>query len=70
MVHTMKQTYTTGEVAKAIDVSKNTLLRWLYAGKIPEPAQRTVNNQVIRVWTEKDLQKAKKHREECFYKHP
>jgi hypothetical protein len=63
----MNPTYSTLEVARAIDVDKSTLLRWLRAQKIPEPTQKTVAGQVIRVWSEKDLERAKKYREELYY---
>jgi excisionase family DNA binding protein len=64
----MSPTYSTLEVARALNVGKTTLLRWLYAGKLAEPAQKTVAGVKIRVWSEKDLQRAKKYREERYYK--
>ena len=63
----MKQMYSTAQVADAIGVSKKTLLRWLYAGELPEPKQTvgTLNN---RVWTEAELKRAKTHRERNYRK--
>lgn len=66
----MSPTYSTLEVARALKVAKTTLLRWLYAGKLAEPPQQTVAGVMIRVWSEKDLERAKKYREERYYKHP
>ena len=40
---------TTLEAAHALDVSKQTLLNWLYAGKIPEPPR---NRKGYRLWSE------------------
>jgi hypothetical protein len=40
---------TTLEVAHELKVSKQTLLNWLYAGKIPEPPR---NNKGYRLWSE------------------
>jgi MerR-like DNA binding protein len=40
---------TTLEVAHALKVSKQTLLNWLYAGKIPEPPR---NRKGYRLWSE------------------
>jgi hypothetical protein len=40
---------TTLEAAHALDVSKQTLLNWLYAGKIPEPPR---NPKGYRLWSE------------------
>jgi excisionase family DNA binding protein len=40
---------TTLQAAQALDVSKQTLLNWLYAGKIPEPPR---NGKGYRLWSE------------------
>lgn len=64
----MKQTYSTAEVAKAIGVSKMTLLRWLYAGKLPEPRKETFGGVESRVWSESDLNRAKHYREQNYRK--
>jgi DNA-binding transcriptional MerR regulator len=40
---------TTLEAAHALDVSKQTLLNWLYAGKVPEPPR---NPKGYRLWSE------------------
>ncbi len=58
----MEQTYSTAQVAKVIGVSKKTLLRWLYAGKIPEPKTQTFGGVESRVWTDSDLSHAKEYR--------
>lgn len=39
---------TTLEVAHELKVSKQTLLNWLYAGKVPEPPR---NRQGYRLWS-------------------
>ncbi len=39
---------TTLEVAHELKVSKQTLLNWLYAGKVPEPPR---NKQGYRLWS-------------------
>ena len=41
--------FTTLEAAHLLKVSKQTLLNWLYAGKVPEP---TRNPKGYRLWTE------------------
>jgi hypothetical protein len=63
----MNPTYSTLEIARAIDVDKSTLLRWLYTGKLAEPSQKTIAGVMIRVWSAKDLERAKKYREERYY---
>lgn len=64
----MKQTYSTAQVAKALGVSKRTLLRWLYAGKIPEPKMQTFGGVESRVWTDSDLSRAKEYKTRSFGK--
>lgn len=54
------QGYSTAQVAKAIKVSKNTILRWLYAGTLEEPEHRKVNGMNWRIWTEADIERARK----------
>jgi transposase-like protein len=63
----MNPTYSTLEVARAIDVDKSTLLRWLRSKKLAEPTQKTVAGVMIRVWSARDLERAKKYREERYY---
>lgn len=52
--------YSTAQVAKAIGVSKNTILRWLYAGTLKEPEQIKVGGMTWRVWSEADIARARK----------
>lgn len=49
----------TAEVAALCGITKRTLLRWLYAGKVPEPKRLEVGGSEVRVWTEKDVAKVK-----------
>jgi hypothetical protein len=48
--------YTTAEAAKQISVCKNTLLRWVYEGLIPDVGR---DWRGWRMWSEKDINKAK-----------
>jgi predicted site-specific integrase-resolvase len=66
----MGQTYSTSEVAAAISVDKSTLLRWLYTGKLKEPLKQTFGGVTSRIWSEKDLANARKHREERYRRRP
>lgn len=63
----MSQMYSTAQVATAIGVSKKTLLRWLWSGKVAEPKQ-TVGSLESRVWTQADLNRAKLYREQNYRK--
>jgi DNA-binding transcriptional MerR regulator len=64
----MTAAYSTGEVARAIKVSKITLLRWLWAGRIPEPKRQAFGGVENRVWSEADLNRAKLYRQEHYRK--
>ena len=64
----MKASYSTAEVAKEIGVSKNTLLRWLYAGTLPEPKREVFGGVENRVWSAKDLERAKAYKEQNYRK--
>ena len=64
----MKQSFSTAEVAKSIGVSKNTVLRWLYAGKLAEPKTQTFGGVESRVWSEADLKRAELYREKNYRK--
>ena len=52
--------YTTAQVAEAIGVSKNTLLKWLYAGVLREPKRVRVAGTQWRVWSTSDIKRARK----------
>jgi len=48
--------YTTAQAAKQISVCKNTLLRWVYEGLIPDVGR---DWRGWRMWSEKDINKTK-----------
>lgn len=65
----MDKSHSTAGVAKALGISKKTLLRWLGAGKIAEPKQ-TVNMGRVdaRVWSAADLERARLVKEQHYRK--
>lgn len=65
----MGKSHSTAEVAKAIGVSKKTLLRWLWGGKLAEPKE-TVNMGYVdaRIWSAADLERARAFKEERYRK--
>jgi predicted site-specific integrase-resolvase len=71
-VHTsaMSRSYSTAEVAAVLGVSKKTLLRWLWAGKLPEPERVTVGHIDNRIWRQEDMRRAKEYRKENYRKRP
>jgi len=54
--------YTTKEVAQAIGVGYQTLLRWLYAGKLAEPERMILGGANIRLWTKDDIKRARQYK--------
>ena len=60
----MKKFYTTKQVAKKIGVGYQTILRWLYAKKLSEPERMIIGGATVRLWTEADVQRARKYKVE------
>jgi excisionase family DNA binding protein len=58
----------TAEVARTLGISKKTLLRWLYAGKLAEPKHQKSGGQDVRLWGEQDVARARRYKEENFRK--
>ena len=54
--------YTTKEAATAIGVGYQTLLRWLYAGKLVEPERMILGGANIRLWTKEDIKRARQYK--------
>jgi DNA-binding transcriptional MerR regulator len=66
--------FTTLEVANELKVSKQTLLNWLYAGKVPEPPR---NRSGYRLWSPSRVSLVKRligegrlHRRTVVHKEP
>ncbi len=55
-------TYSTAQVAKLVGIHKQTLLRWLWAGKIPEPEHHQGGGQDVRIWTYGDLRRVREYK--------
>ena len=61
--------YSTVTVAREIGVDKQTLLRWLWAGKLAEPRKRHHNGGVdVRLWSERELKAARAYKEANYGK--
>ena len=54
--------YSTAKVAKEVGVSKLTLVRWLVAGNIKEPRRVNQGGQDVRIWTDRDVDRVRKHK--------
>lgn len=60
--------HSTLQVARQVGVDKKTLLRWLYSGRLAEPKIVRLPASVIRVWSENDLKRAVRFKEENYCK--
>ena len=56
----MAKTYTTSEVAEKLLVSRETLYVWLRESKIPAPKQIKLGKKTQYLWTDVDIEAAKK----------
>jgi hypothetical protein len=60
--------FSTVEVARMIGIHKQTLLDWLYAGKVGEPKRQTVGGQVVRIWTPSAIERVRRYKEQNYCK--
>src|SRR5579862_1055394 len=65
--HSAPQTASTGQVAKAVGVSKSTLIRWIKCGFLPEPELVLAGQVGLRVWRKEDYLRALRHRERYYW---
>lgn len=54
------QGLSTAGAAKAVGVSKRTLLQWIYAGLLREPKRIRVAGVIWRIWNKGDIERARK----------
>ena len=54
------KTYSTVDVAKMLGIAQPNLQRLIREGKIDAPPVQTLGRVKVRLWTNKDIQKAKK----------
>lgn len=55
------------DVAKEVGIGIATLERWLAQGKIPLPKTVTIGARRFRLWSERDIERLKKHKA-MFYR--
>jgi excisionase family DNA binding protein len=56
----MPQPYATGAAAKRIGVSRQTLQAWIDRKEIPTPKLTRVGGVSVRLWTDADIERARK----------
>jgi len=56
------RTRSTAEVARLVGISKLTLIRWLLAGNLKEPRRVKQGGVELRLWTDADVERARKYK--------
>jgi DNA-binding transcriptional MerR regulator len=54
--------YSTSEAARAVGIHPITLHRWVLQGKIKGPRKQRIGGIVIRLWSERDLERVRKYK--------
>ena len=58
----------TAEVAKLVGIHRVTLETWLTTGKVKVPRTARIGGHVYRMWTERDVERVRKHKEKFYRK--
>jgi excisionase family DNA binding protein len=61
------KTYSTSKVTKVLGIGTETLYRWMHEGKIPTPPLQTLAGMSVRLWSEADVEAAKKYKAEHYW---
>jgi len=61
------KTYSTVQVAKMLGVSSSTLWRWIVKGELTAPPLQSVIGIEVRLWTEEDVEKARKYKVQHYW---
>jgi predicted DNA-binding transcriptional regulator AlpA len=64
------KTYSTIRVAKHLEVTSDTLHRWIREKRVEAPPIQTLGGMQVRLWTESDLEKVMKYKAENYRKKP
>ena len=60
----MKCYFTTKQVAKAVGIGHQTLLRWIYAKDVAEPEWIILGRMKLRLWTKDDIRRVRRYKVE------
>ena len=64
------KSYSTVEVARKVGIHKSTLRDWLQRGAIPEPKRQSNGGQVVRIWTDRDVERVRRYKAAHYMKKP
>jgi excisionase family DNA binding protein len=65
-----EKTYSTVQVAKRLGISWSTLHRWIESKKVQAPPVQALGGLQVRLWTEADLEAARKYKAEHYWEKP
>jgi predicted site-specific integrase-resolvase len=65
---TALKTYSTKQVVRIVGIGRMTLLRWLRAGKVPEPQRISGGGVNARVWGARDVELVRRYKEKFYRK--
>jgi DNA-binding transcriptional MerR regulator len=60
------KTFTTGDAAKQVGITRVTLQAWIKKGKFKAPPLATVGNISMRLWSESDIARLKKAKSKIY----
>jgi hypothetical protein len=62
-----ERTWSTGDVARLLKISKSTLIRWIRVGFLQEPAVVQVGRVHFRIWRRDDVVRAWNHKKSYYW---
>jgi DNA-binding transcriptional MerR regulator len=63
----MAKTYSTVEVARMLDVTSDTLHRWIREKKVPAPEAQSLGPFRVRLWTIEDVEIVRKYKAQYYW---
>ena len=63
----MARTYSTVEVARILDITSDTLHRWIREKKVPAPEMQSLGPFQVRLWTAEDIDLVRKYKAEHYW---
>jgi excisionase family DNA binding protein len=62
------KTYSTGDAAKAVGITRATLQAWIASGKIEAPKAQDFGKVRVRLWSESDVAQLRRAKEKLYMK--
>ena len=62
------RTYTTGQAADAVKITRQTLQAWIAKGKLKAPDTQLRDGRAVRLWTVSDVARLRKVKSEVYRK--